>query len=167
MIRECRFGPSGGLRLSPRCSAPVHAEQSARVELAHSYACRLPNSLVLRLELALVPADRGGRRRPVVDGYRASMSFGRRRRDAEPVVHDAVIVLEDRDAVAPGGRAIARAWVLTPDELPGFVDEGTVFTLLEGDRIVARAKVLALLDDPVPFPLHDLAAAKTRVLHAH
>ena len=95
------------------------------------------------------------------------MSFGRRRRDVEPVVHDAVIVLEDRDAVAHGGRAIARAWVLAPDELPGFVDEGTVFTLLEGDRIVARAKVLAMLGDSVSFPLQDLAAAKTRVLHAH
>jgi hypothetical protein len=126
----------------------------------------VPDSLVLRLELELVPADRGGRRRSVVDGYRASMSFGRRRRDIEPVVHDAVIVLEDRDAVAPGDRAIARAWVLTPDELPRSVEEGTVFTLLEGDRIVARAKVLAMLADPVSFPLHDLVAAKTRVLHA-
>jgi hypothetical protein len=133
---------------------------------ARSYARRVHDSLVLRLELELVPADRGGRRRSVVDGYRASMSFGRRRRDVEPVVHDAVVVLENRDAVAPGGSAIARAWVLAPDELPRFVDEGTVFTLLEGDRIVARAKVLAMLGDSVPFPLHDLAAAKTRVLHA-
>jgi hypothetical protein len=94
------------------------------------------------------------------------LSFGRRRRDVEPIVHDAVVVLEDRDAVAPGDHALARAWVLAPDELPRFVDEGTAFTLLEGDRIVARAKILAMLGDPVPFPLHDLAAAKTRELHA-
>ena len=94
------------------------------------------------------------------------MSFGRRRRDVEPVVHDAVIVLEDRDALVPGDRAIARAWVLAPDELPRSVDEGTVFTLLEADRIVARAKVLAILADSAPLPLHDLAAAKARVLHA-
>src|SRR3954447_13584187 len=122
--------------------------------------------MVLRISLDLVPADRGGRRRPIADGYRASMSFGRRRRDVEPVVHDAVVVLEDRDAVAPGGRATARAWVLAPDQVPRVVDRGTVFTLLEGDRIVARAKVLAMLGDPVAFPLQDLAAAKTRVLHA-
>lgn len=86
-------------------------------------------SLVLRIRLELAPTDRGGRRRPVTDGYRASMSFGRRRRgDAEPVVHDAVLVLEGSDALAPGAGGIARAWVLLPDELPRGVGEGAVFT---------------------------------------
>ena len=122
-------------------------------------------SLVLRIRLELVPTDRGGRRRPVLDGYRASMSFGRRRRgDVEPVVHDAVLVLEDADALAPGATGIARAWVLLPDELPRTLAEGSVFTLLERDRIVGRAEVLGRYDDPTPQALSDLAAAKTREL---
>jgi ribosomal-protein-serine acetyltransferase len=83
----------------------------------------LPQNLVLRLSLALVPSDRGGRRRPVVPGYRASMSFGRRRRGV-----------------------------------------GSMFTLLEGDRIIGRAEVLAMCSDPPPSPLDDLRAAKTRRL---
>jgi hypothetical protein len=120
--------------------------------------------VVLRLQLELVPTDRGGRRRPLADGYRASMSFGRRRRGIEPIVHDAVLVLEDVTELAPGDRAIARAWVLLPDELPRSLDEGSVFTLLESDRIVGRAEVIAVFEDPMPHPLRDLAAAKTRHL---
>ena len=39
-----------------------------------------------------------------------------------------------------------------------------MFTLLERDRIVARATLLELLEDPEPRPLRDLRAAKTRPL---
>ena len=124
-------------------------------------------SVVLRIRLELVPTDRGGRRRPLVDGYRASMSFGRRRRsDVEPVVHDAVLVLEASGALAPGETGIARAWVLLPEELPRSLAEGSVFTLLERDRIVGRAEVLGVYEDPTPQALRDLEAAKTRELRA-
>ena len=37
-------------------------------------------------------------------------------------------------------------------------------TLLEGDRIVGRAEILGLFEDPAPSPLSDLAAAKRRAL---
>jgi hypothetical protein len=122
-------------------------------------------SLVLRLAVDLAPSDRGGRRRPLADGYRASLSDGRRRRHVEPVVHDAVLVLEDTDALAPGAAAVARAYVVLPEELPrAFGVAGTVLTLLEGDRIVGRARVLDVLYDDAPAPLRDLAAAKRRAL---
>ena len=93
------------------------------------------------------------------------MSFGRRRlRDVEPVVHDAVLVLEEADALAPGQSGTARVWVLLPDELPRWLTEGSVFTLLERDRIVGRAEVLGRYEDPTPHALRDLAAAKARPL---
>jgi ribosomal-protein-serine acetyltransferase len=124
----------------------------------------VPQSLVLRLSLALVPSDRGGRHRPVVDGYRASMSFGQRRRGIEPVVHDAIIVLEHGSTLAPAERGLARAWVLMPGELPRSAGVGSVFTLLEGDRIIGRAEIVTMCSDPTPRPLEDLRAAKTRRL---
>jgi hypothetical protein len=134
-------------------------------------ACSIRNNrrdylldVVLRLQLTLVGTERGGRRRPLADGYRASLSFGRRKRGVEPIVHDAILVLEDASEVAPGGSAIARVWVLVPDEFPRSVQTGTRLTLLEGDRIVAAATVLGIYDDPTPFPLSDIAAAKTRAL---
>jgi RimJ/RimL family protein N-acetyltransferase len=124
----------------------------------------VPQNLVLRLSLDLVDTDRGGRRRPVLDGYRAAMSFGQRRRGIEPVVHDAIVVLEHSSALAPGQRGLARAWVLMPDELPRSVGVGSVFTLLERDQIVGRAEILAMCSDPTVQPLEDLRAAKTRPL---
>jgi hypothetical protein len=122
------------------------------------------SATVLRLELDLAPTDRGGRRRSVTDGYRASLSFGRRRRGTEPIVHDAIIVLESSSSLPPGGAALARAWVVSPDELPRSLAPDDVVTLLENDRIVGRARILEVLSDPTPQPLHDLVAARTRPL---
>jgi ribosomal-protein-serine acetyltransferase len=124
----------------------------------------IPRSLVLQLSLELVPSDRGGRRGPILDGYRASMSFGRRRRDVEPVVHDAIVVLEDSSMLAPGHRGLARAWVLMPEQLPRAAAAGSVLALLERDQIVGRAEILAMYADPTAQPLDDLHAAKTRPL---
>jgi hypothetical protein len=92
------------------------------------------------------------------------MSFGQRRRGVEPVVHDAILVLEDGSMLAPGQRGYARAWVLMPDELPRSVGAGSVFALLERDQIVGRAEIVAMCSDPTPQPLKDLHAAKTRSL---
>jgi hypothetical protein len=92
------------------------------------------------------------------------MSFGRRRRGVEPIVHDAIVVLEAAAALAPGASGTARAWVLDRDELPRDLGVGSVFTLLESDRIVGRAEVLDLLEDDTPQPLRDLGAAKARRL---
>ena len=88
------------------------------------------------------------------------MSFGRRRRGVEPIVHEAVLVFEDVDSVAPGGSATARAWMF--DELPRRMED--VVALLEQDRIVGRARVLSVHEDSTPRPLADVAAAKRRAL---
>jgi hypothetical protein len=120
-------------------------------------------SVVIRLEVDLAETDRGGRRRPVLDGYRASLSFGRRRRDVEPIVHDAVLVLEDVSELQPGASAIARAWMF--DELPRRgIDDDAIVALLERDRIIGRARVLSVHEDDTPQPLSDMVDAKRRTL---
>jgi hypothetical protein len=113
-------------------------------------------SLVLRIEVHVAPDHR----RALRDGYRASISFGRRRRTIEPIVYDAVLVFEGGDELAPGERGVARAYVF--DDLPRHVER--VFTLLEGERIVARAELLETLEDPSPQPLANLREAKSRRL---
>jgi ribosomal-protein-serine acetyltransferase len=142
---------------------PVPAPADSGTDMVWSRMA-MPRRLVLQLSLELVPSDRGGRRRPVLDGYRASMSFGQRRRGVEPIVHDAIMVLEVGSALAPGQRGIARAWVLMPEELPRSVGVGSVIALLERDQIVGRAEILAMYGDPTSQPLDDLHAAKTRPL---
>jgi len=120
-------------------------------------------SVVVRLEVDLAETDRGGRRRPVRDGYRASLSFGRRRRDVEPIVHDAILVFEEIDELQPGASATARAWMF--DDLPRRgVDDDDVIALLEKDRIIGRARVLSVHEDETPQPLSDMADAKRRAL---
>jgi ribosomal-protein-serine acetyltransferase len=169
-IRHDRANPASGAvprRLGYRLVGEAPNRSPAPADSGTDLVWRrtpVPQGLVLRLALDLVPADRGGRRRPVVDGYRASMSFGQRRRGIEPIVHDAILVLEQRSSLGPGQHGLARAWVLMPDELPRSVSAGSVLTLLEADRIVGRAEILAVCSDPTPRPLEDLAAAKTRRL---
>jgi hypothetical protein len=111
---------------------------------------------VLRIELHVAPDHR----RALRDGYRASISFGRRRRTIEPIVYDAILVCEGHDELKPGDKGIARAYMF--DDLPRQLEP--VFTLLEGDRIVARAELLGTFEDLSPQPLADLRAAKTRPL---
>ncbi|HEX8204966.1 MAG TPA: hypothetical protein VF587_02785 [Solirubrobacteraceae bacterium] len=82
------------------------------------------------------------------------------------MVHDAVLVLEEGASLAPGSSGVARAWVVSPDELPHVVAPDAIATLLEGDRIVGRATILEVLSDDTPQPLGDLAAAKSRRLYA-
>ena len=109
-------------------------------------------SLVLRLAVEVF------RERPITDGYRASLSFGQTRgRAEEPIVHDGILVWEDDE--------VARVWVVEPRYLPRF-DAGRVLTFLEGERVVARARVLARLEDRASEPLADLRAAKRRPLQA-
>ncbi|HEX4186643.1 MAG TPA: hypothetical protein VHY83_01980, partial [Solirubrobacteraceae bacterium] len=81
---------------------------------------------------------------------RSSTDIAQRRRGIEPVAHDAIVVLEHGSALAPGEQGIARAWVLMPHELPRSVTVGSVFTLLEADRLVGRAKILGICSDPTP-----------------
>ena len=125
-------------------------------------------SLVLRLALELLPPADGGRRHPTPDGYRASMWFGRisKREDWGAVTHDAVLVFEGTaGAVAPGRRAIARAYPILEEDLPRDLAPGRAFALVEGERTVARARLLERCTDPTPGALRDLAAAKGRPLH--
>jgi len=119
---------------------------------------------VLRLQVDVIATERGGRQGPVVDGYRGAMSFGERTGDGVPVVHDAVLVFESVDEVAPGRSAVARAWVLAPEYLPEDLGPGSTLTYVEGHRPVAHARVLEVCSDSTEFPVKDIEDAKTRPL---
>src|SRR4051794_41407740 len=94
--------PASRPRSSARRGARWRAtERSRRLRAG---ASRLASrGMVLRVELELVDTDRGGRRRPLGDGYRGSMSFGPPRRDVEPIVPDPGPVPRDVADLPPGG----------------------------------------------------------------
>lgn len=92
------------------------------------------------------------------------MSFGERTEDDVPIIHDVVIVFESVDKLPPGEAAIARAWVLGPQYLPDGMGPGFEFDLVEGHTVIGRAHALDVFSDRTPFPVKDIADAKTRPL---
>jgi hypothetical protein len=116
--------------------------------------------------MELARTEDGGRQGSVLDGYRGALSFGETNADGIPVIHDVVVVFECIDELAPGGAASARAWVLAPEYLPAEMASGSEFDFVEGHRVIGHARALEVLHDPTPFPLRDIADAKTRPLQA-
>ncbi|UUY05485.1 hypothetical protein LRS13_08195 [Svornostia abyssi] len=95
----------------------------------------------------MVRTEDGGRRSPIFDGYRAALTFGELTEDGVPIVNGSVVVFEDAEHVAPGAAGTARAFVAAPDYLPPYVASGLEFTVNEGRRVVARARVAEVLRD--------------------
>lgn len=103
-------------------------------------------SLCFRIDLFLLPTDQGGRKTPIVTGYRPNWDFGNTWL-GEPMMNDAQILLDDQLQLAPGQRAFARLQPFAP-QFWGRVRAGTPLSVQEGNRIVGFAKVLDLLDRP-------------------
>jgi hypothetical protein len=116
--------------------------------------------------MELARTEDGGRRGPVLDGYRGALSFDETNADSIPVIHDVVVIFERVAELAPGEAAVARAWVLAPEYLPKQMASGFEFDFVEGHRVIGHARALEVLHDPTPSPLRDIADAKTRPLQS-
>lgn len=101
----------------------------------------------LEARLTLLPTDAGGRRRPVLTGYRASWNLAgyQGAPDAGSALagefYDAPISLEDTDELAPGGVALVRLHPLSPSAWLG-VPVGVELALQEGSRVLGAAQVV-------------------------
>ena len=73
-------------------------------------------------------------------------------------------MFEDSDQLRPGAAATAGVWALAPEHLPNAMAPGLAFDFVEGHRVVGHARALEVLEDPTPFPVGDLADAKTQPL---
>jgi hypothetical protein len=122
---------------------------------------------VLRLAVALLPTADGGRRRPL-SGRAPGVDVVRRRVSARegfaPSCTTRCSSSRTPPRSRPGAEGVVRAYPVLPEELPRDLAPGRAFALVEGPRTVARARLLAVLADPAPAPLADLAAAKRRAL---
>lgn len=82
------------------------------------------------------------RRSPLFTGYRAAVWWGGLDGGSR-VMHDAVVLLEDAETVHRGESAMARLEPVDPDRW-GDVEPGGELSLCEGERVVARFRVLEL-----------------------
>ncbi len=99
-----------------------------------------------RVELHLIPAEKGGRKHPLRDDYRPNWELGNTWL-GEPMLHDGRVFLEDTTQLPPGRQGNARVEPLRP-EYWGGVGAGRVLAVQEGARMVGHATVLEVVAKP-------------------
>jgi translation elongation factor EF-Tu-like GTPase len=93
-----------------------------------------------RAHLRVTGPDDGGRRQPILTGYRAAWAISAEE-DREHIVHDAPLLIEGQQQIAPGGEGTVRLHPLYP-EYWADVTAGTPLLMKEGHRTVGTATVL-------------------------
>lgn len=89
-----------------------------------------------RVLLRLLTREEGGRSRGIASGYRPSWRGPRK-----PDHNDAEVRLDDAGELEPGNEAAAWVTPFADDLWIGRVDVGDELEMLEGNRLVGRAKV--------------------------
>ena len=103
----------------------------------------------VRVRVRLLTTGEGGRDRPIADGYRASWNIGNLTDSGEWTSNDGPLLLEDREALAPGETATARIHPLVPESWT-HVSAGLEITMHEGHRTVGRGEVLEVVPPAEP-----------------
>ncbi|MGB6057707.1 MAG: hypothetical protein WBF71_05535 [Microthrixaceae bacterium] len=105
---------------------------------------RYPASAYVRVRVDVPEST--PRRSPLFTGYRAAVWWGELDGDLR-LMHDAVVLFEDTEAVGRGESAMARVEPVDPNRW-GDVGPGAELSLCEGERVVARLHVVELFPDP-------------------
>jgi hypothetical protein len=91
--------------------------------------------LSLEADLDLLPTERGGRRGPVLSGYRPGLWFGETGLGGEPELHSTILRLIRDDQLAPGERGQVLLTPLAYEMWPQ-VRPGTRFDVYDAGRAV-------------------------------
>ncbi len=109
----------------------------------------------LDAELTLVRTEEGGRQAPAFVGYRPQFRYSGRD-------NDVFIFAMDRDRLSPGESASVQLTFFRPELQRGRLKPGTDFELAEGARVIARGKILAVLDDELASSDHPESQVERR-----
>src|SRR4051794_28181232 len=93
----------------------------------------------LEAEIFALPTRDGGRKTPLLAGYRPSHDFGKNGH-----LNDGMHDYPDGGRIEPGASGRALIWLLAADENFGLLSIGDAFTVQEGSRIVGHGKITAL-----------------------
>jgi translation elongation factor EF-Tu-like GTPase len=91
----------------------------------------------MEVRLEFLSTDEGGRATPVRSGYRPLLRLV----GADDLYGMLEVVFVVDEWVEPGGSALARIRLATPEVLP-VLKAGDEFEMLEGHRVVARGRVI-------------------------
>ncbi len=107
---------------------------------------QVPFALALRVDLRLVPPDRGGVKTPVSSGYRPLCRFTKD--DGETVtIGMCQLELVDTDQLQPGGRATGLLKIAegVAEIAEAIARVGSEIVLLEGNKAIGSARVTAIV----------------------
>jgi elongation factor Tu len=95
----------------------------------------------VRARLYVVSTDEGGRRTPIVTGYRAACWID----PIDPAVggNDGLVTVEDGESIAPGSEKVVCIRFLYPNLVGDKPQPGMSFDIREGARLVTRATVIS------------------------
>ena len=91
--------------------------------------------------LYFLKSEEGGRRGPVVSGYRPTFDFGLEHK-GQKMYNDAILYFVGVDCVHPGETCEARVVPLHPELLGDALRPNRAFDVTEGTRVVARGEIL-------------------------
>lgn len=95
----------------------------------------------VRARLTLLTHEQGGRKTPLVTGYRSCWGFPP---EIHPYLHDGPLLIEGQDWLAPGEDALVALHPLVPDHWPQ-VTVGLLLGMFEGSRKVGEAVVVEVV----------------------
>lgn len=96
--------------------------------------------LLLEADVDLLATERGGRRGPVLSGYRPALWFGDTGPTGEPELHSAILRLAESHELAPGERARVLITPLAYESWPR-VKPGTPFDIYDAGRAVGTGSL--------------------------
>jgi RNAse (barnase) inhibitor barstar len=123
---------------------------------------RPPRDPDLDAVIGALATDTGGRKSPMVTGYRPSHDF---RVPGE--LNDGMHECPEVGRVSPGETGRANIWLLDPDRQVGRLFAGFLFSVQEGARVVGNGRILQVLNSrlqrprPIQFELDGARIAST------
>jgi translation elongation factor EF-Tu-like GTPase len=102
-----------------------------------------PPSLHVRARVTLVPTEAGGRKGPFSDGYRPNHNFDR---PGNTRTHIGVVRLSPGDLAYPGQTKEVSITFVNAPGLSQLLVSGRTWRIQEGNRLIATAEVLELVN---------------------
>ena len=96
-------------------------------------------------EIRLLPTADGGRKGPIMSGYRPSHDLGALY-DGQPMLNDGMHELVGVERLFPGEIGLSRLRMPWPEAQFGRLDTGKTFTIQEGPKVIGHGTIIEVIN---------------------
>jgi translation elongation factor EF-Tu-like GTPase len=104
----------------------------------------MADSINITAKLTLYHTENGGRKSPIHSGYRPNHVFEYKENSTEFVATYIGEINFELDSIHPGETATVNVTFLALHNIKNFLNEGRVWWLHEGERVIGKAQVLTI-----------------------